>query len=539
MKSIVFLLLPLLAGAQQPNSAITGVVVDAASGRPLPNYSVSTSVGQKDVSSTTDEQGRYRLSDLPPGLYRIDARNSQGAGFIGVVTRHITTAGQDLDHIDFKVRVAGGITGKVVDENREPVVGASVFLVSREYYSGVLGYFFKDVTRTDDRGVYKLKRVEPGQAYLVMADNAEGRLPAHSDAPLDPKLRRRAIVRTFYPNSPDRQGGSVVTVNPGDTREGVDIEARKAPTFCVEGMTMGLGGPGAMQFVLEGAQPAYGTSSNSGMFGAGNRGMTGPDGKYRICGLVPGSYRLGVSDTYDSKAANRALAAFDITDRDLRNLNLTVSPGMTVQGEVAWLPPAPEEPSTTKVIVVGNPLLRSPVANERPFARVDLPGSFAFTGLLPTDYALDFRINGPGLYIREVEYGGKNVLYEPLHVGATAADQGIRIVVGRDGGKIAAKVADKDGNALPDLRVVILPASISSEAMLQAALVQGQTNQLGQYQSPALRPGKYLVLATDDRIDATPECIDNLWRSRTHFQEVDVAPGGTQQMTLLPVNLRR
>jgi hypothetical protein len=54
-----------------------------------------------------------------------------------------------------------------------------------------------------------------------------------------------------------------------------------------------------------------------------------------------------------------------------------------------------------------------------------------------------------------------------------------------------------------------------------------------------IAPGKYLVLATDDAIDPTPECIDSLWRSRSHFQEAELAPGGTVKVALTPVHLRR
>lgn len=531
----------LAATAPQPTFTVSGVVSDAATGRPLDKYNVATYSGGKQMNTVTDEQGRYRLSGLPAGDYQLDARNSQGSGgFAGTVSRRITIAGQDLEHIDFKMRTAGTVTGKVTDENREPVVGANVYLVSREYFSGMLGYFFKDVTRTDDRGVYSLKRVEAGHAYLVMVDNAEGKLEAHSDAPLDPKLRRRAILRTFYPNSPDRQGASVITVGPGETREGVDIEARKAPTYCVEGTLLSLGGPAPLNFMYEAAQPSYGTSTNSGMFAAGRWGVAGPDGKYRICGLVPGSYRAGAFDTYAPEKANRALVSFDITDRDIRNLDLTISPGLTVKGEVVWDGEEPAQPVETRIGVSLTPMLRSPIANERPYARVGLPGTFAISGLLPTDYNVHVNIvNDPSLYIKDISYAGKSVQYEPLRVGSTAGDMGLRVTIGRDGGKLSARVADKEGNPLADMRVIVLPASISSEAMLEAAIVSGQTNQAGQYQTRALRPGKYLVLATDDRIDSTPECIDSLWRSRTRFQEVELAPNGTAQVTLSPVSFRR
>jgi hypothetical protein len=201
------------AMAQQPagitNAAVSGVVKDAATGKPLANYNVSTyvsatwvndtivqSANTKQVQSVTDEQGHYRIGDLPPGKYRIEAVNAQSFGSNS--TRRVTLSGQDLDGIDFVVKVPGSISGKAVDENKEPMPGLTVYLVSREYYSGVLGYFFKNSGRTDDRGEYTLQRVEAGRRYLVMVERREQRLAAHDYVPLDTKLRRRVLVRRCY-----------------------------------------------------------------------------------------------------------------------------------------------------------------------------------------------------------------------------------------------------------------------------------------------------------------------------------------------------
>jgi hypothetical protein len=129
-------------------------------------------------------------------------------------------------------------------------------------------------------------------------------------------------------------------------------------------------------------------------------------------------------------------------------------------------------------------------------------------------------------------------MHAPLRVGSATGNAGLRVMVARDGGRLNARVQDKDGNPLGDIRVLVLPADISSEGMLQSALVTGQTDQRGTYRSQALRPGKYFVVATQDRVNATPESIDNLWRSRTRFQEIELAPNGTAQATLTPVSLK-
>ena len=113
-------------------ASVSGVVKDAVTRQPLRDYTVSTQVNAtwvgntilmnastREVSSTTDQQGRYKLSDLPAGEYRIDARNAQRFG--SQTTKHIALAGHDLEGLDFNIMVDGTITGKVVDENKDRI----------------------------------------------------------------------------------------------------------------------------------------------------------------------------------------------------------------------------------------------------------------------------------------------------------------------------------------------------------------------------------------------------------------------------------
>src|ERR1017187_467886 len=133
------------------NASVSGVVKDAGTGTPLANYNVSTYVGatwindtilmgqSKPVNSVTDEQGRYKLTDLPPGSYRIQAASAED--FTSLREKRITLSAYVLNDLDSNVVVSGKISGMVVDENKEPVAGMAIYLVSKEYYSGVVGYF--------------------------------------------------------------------------------------------------------------------------------------------------------------------------------------------------------------------------------------------------------------------------------------------------------------------------------------------------------------------------------------------------------------
>ena len=541
-----------MAQTAATNSAVSGVVKDRATRQPLANYNVSTSINvtwigdmvvqsksTKDVKATTDSSGRYKLADLPPGEHRIEARDAQRFG--SSLTRHVTTAGVDIEGIDFLVKLDGTITGKVVDENKEPVPGMTISLVSREYFMGNVGYFVKGHGRTNDLGEYTVERVEAGHPYLILAEKRDRTLPAFSEVPLDSKLRKRVPMRTYYPGSPEQESAEVVVLRAGERREGMDIEVKKSPSYCIEGSLTGPNGPEGLNFSIEPQGPGSGISSSGGAFTVAPGGPAGADGKFRICDLYPGTYRFVAMEraaNAGNPAANFAAVPIVVSDQDQRNLKVPLSGGIPVDGEVILDGAAPATGLSAKIYVSITPLLRAPYASEVGSARSDIPGTFSFPAKLPDDYRVWAFIMTPGLYVKDITYAARSVMYEPVRLGsAMAGAGGLRVTVGQDGATLSVRVADKDGNPGADMHVYLLPADARSEGILAARIVQGQTDQTGQYTSPTLAPGKYYAVATEDFYDAGVESIGRLWRSRNRFTEVDVAAGAAAQVNLEPVKI--
>jgi hypothetical protein len=477
--------------AAPTTASISGVVKDKSTGAPLKDYRVSTYVNvvwvnggvnmsptTKQIVSTTDQQGHYKLSDLPAAQYHVQAQSAQG--FAENLNRIVTVAGRDLEGIDFNVVVSGTISGKVIDENREPVPGIFVLLVSREYYLGSLGYFMRGAVRTNDRGEYTLPRVEAGRPWYLVTDVRRQNLPAHSDTPLNPKMRRRVPMRTWFPSSPDREGAAPVTLRPGELREGVDIEVKKSASYCVAGVASTPNGPAALNVWIEGLQPSSGVSNGGGMFMSPTTIITGNDGEFRFCELYPGSYRLTVSERGLNPGSTYAVSAVTVSDQDVTGLKVPTSPGLSLDAEVLLEGAAPQTPISVKANVSLQPLLRTQMPGEKTGGRPDIPGTVTLSGLLFDDYGIRATVNAPDLYVKDVTYEGRSVRYEPLHLGSAVAGTGLRVTVGQDGATLTASVADRDGNPVSDASVVVMPAGASSEGVLAARIVSGQTDQTGQ-----------------------------------------------------------
>src|SRR5258708_6254707 len=200
-QSTLVLILAGVAMAQTPpppatssTASVSGVIRDAGTGVPLPDVVVS----YRSIQVTTDAQGRYMLRSLPSEQVRITAMAPSGArGFGARVTKLVSLrAGQELTGVDLLIRGHAEISGKIFDQNKEPVAGVSVRLIAREYSLGALRYVFAGVTQTDDQGENAMKKVEPGRAYLLQVQKPRYNLDPISASPANPQLRRPAVVTT-------------------------------------------------------------------------------------------------------------------------------------------------------------------------------------------------------------------------------------------------------------------------------------------------------------------------------------------------------
>ena len=547
---MVLLLIPVLAAAQpalvsnnaetKPDSSVSGVVLAAGSDLPMTDATVYVNRGSRDErSAKTDSQGHYELRGLPPGYLRLTASAPfEGRPFGPTASRQVTVAGgQTLTSIDFHLPVFAQLSGHVLDENKEPMPGISVILVAREYSLGAIRYVYSRAATTNDLGEYKIGRIEAGRAFLAMAQKRQLRLPAISDTPADPRYRRHVPVTTWYPSSTDMQGAQPIMLRPGEQRDAVDIQMGRSPSYCMEGILEANGRPGALSFNLDDASPTSGASGDGAMFMAGRFGVTAEDGKFRFCDLQPGSYTL---TAYPAPLGGEAPALFGsarvtITDEDVRGVKVVPRPRLNVPGEVAFEGTPPDKPIEGKLNLNLSPMTRAPFGGEfkAMSVKADIPGTFVFEGLLLDDYSIRVNQLPESLYIREMTYGGRSVLYEPLRVGTALGDAGMRVTIGLDGGFVSARVSDSKGNPVSNSWVCVLPDHIPSEAMLAAALVAGQTDQTGTWKSKALAPGKYFVLAASEAMNRSPEDIGKLWQARTHAQEVQVSAGATASVSVI------
>src|SRR5579872_3822238 len=144
-----------------PAGRITGRVVAADNGHALKRARVFVSAAELPGGRgvLTDDSGVYDITELPPGRYMVSVTKT---GFVTLSygqrrplqagTPLQLADGQQLKGVDFKVPRGSVIAGRLLDEDGEPMPGASVNVLRYQYQQGDRRLVSAGSAQTDDKG---------------------------------------------------------------------------------------------------------------------------------------------------------------------------------------------------------------------------------------------------------------------------------------------------------------------------------------------------------------------------------------------------
>jgi len=139
---------------------VHGRIVELHSGKRVEEATIvlaSLSRGNSSITVKANNSGEFSFTGITPGRYRIDVSKQGYAAAVSLLTVSGDAA------VVFRLAKEGVISGRVTTDAGVPVPGASVFPLFRAPGSSSLTRLHRDiVTRTDDRGFYRLYGLMPG-----------------------------------------------------------------------------------------------------------------------------------------------------------------------------------------------------------------------------------------------------------------------------------------------------------------------------------------------------------------------------------------
>lgn len=554
--------------AASDRASLSGVVRDAESGEPLEGIIVHVdttwmtfrdgglvAAPGADVRGTavSDGQGRFSLKNIPPGRRFIQAVNPKN--FSSRAIRFVELkAGEAREEFDVRLSNPATISGRVFDDKGEVLPGAVVSVVVQEYYLGEPRYYLRYMGIADDTGRYEIERVPGGARIRLMAQVPPPNFDAlaAASAPLDPARRRAAYAPVYYPDVPNAEAATQLTLKSGERRDGIDFVIRRERSLCAEGTFEAPAGAGRIRFSIAAAQPSYGTTGNIGFYGRTVSGLSDAGRPFRICGMSPGEYRLtAINDTSGAAALTHySVTPFTLVDRDLKDLRVALFAPYKIPFRIEWDSAPPKERKLDPVPVSLDALFRAFYMGEERQGVSDVPGQGTMGTVLADTYGVVVRLKNlipnrvdsfvppdlvsAGVYVKDIRFGDNSALHLPIVIGGQSTDREIRIILAHDAGTVKARVVDEDGKAAGDCYVHLLPMESNSEGALADRILTGQTDQNGlQIWERNIPPGVYRAVAASTPVDHSPEGIHALWQARSQAPEVNVAPNGSAEVKVV------
>jgi hypothetical protein len=361
---------PAVAAAQFPapptlaagTGLIVGQVIDASTGKGV-NGAVVTLAGARRVMTTAD--GRFVFRDLPKGAHALIASKSGYLdGFFGVrrpggSSMNVTLEeGERRGDIVIHLWRHGTISGVVSDEAGEPLVGIQVTAIRRQSTGGRRRYTPGTAATTDDRGMYRLSRLTPGD-YLVAIASSQVTLPAAAvagfqetmlsgpsnlsqnpvaqamiqtgtlvttlggpdsrevgdfvqamprSAPTPPPstgTRLFAYPTHYHPSATSITSATVVTVASAQERSGIDLQVRPVPMSRVSGTVVGVTGPVSVRLIASSAEEL-------GRLSDGAVTVTDASGGFTFAAVPAGDYTLRIVQTPRTAAPQGPISTIQV-----------------------------------------------------------------------------------------------------------------------------------------------------------------------------------------------------------------------------------
>jgi hypothetical protein len=501
----LFALTAFLAAQQQPagapgpagrqmasvksDCAVDGYVVNAISNEPVPRVHITLSGANGQSFLAADNSGHWSFSNVSCGTIQLTASRP---GFLN--SPLVLKSGSPAHDVRIQIVPASVITGKVIDDQGDPVMGAQLTVLVSRVAEGRRSLVVTGNSSSNDLGEFRLPGLNAGR-YIVCARSNERNL---GDA--------TTSGESCYPGPADGGVASTLSLAAGSEVR-MDFTLHEVPTVHVRGVISGMPKNQGVGLTLVRREVTGSVASR--------QARISPDGNFDVAGVTPGSYFLS-TDYFDSGTRLKARVPVEVGNADVVDVAVHLDSGFAVTGKVRI-----ESKS-------GNALNRQfalSLRSAEPLAGGVIKWSadhstFTISDLTPGNFRLEALPPAP-FFVKSGMLAGHDILGE--EVAITQAAGPIDIVLSDDGGALDAQVTGAGNLPVPSSWVMVL-----RDGGLPR---NGMTGPDGHIKLEGLAPGDYRVYAWDDVQQV--EYADPGWMQRHGSgASVSVQAGQTAKVTL-------
>ena len=498
--------LGLFLAAQAPAAVpekctIEGRVLRAGSGDPIRKVQVTLFREQVRASSpnftVTDDSGRFSFTGLDPGRYRLSAERNgyvrqqfgqRGQTRMGAPL--VLERGQAVSDLVLRLIPAAILTGRVVDDEGEPVSSVRVELFRYGYVQGRRQSIPAGAASTNDLGEYRIFGLGPGRYFLrgtwaFMGFMGSGGVVAAIPGPQPTEL---TYAPTYFPGTADAAQAAPLEITPGAEMRGIDLRLLRIPTVRLRGKVLNAvtGRPGSRIMV--------GLTTRNERNMSRNFFAVEADGSFELRGVTPGSYDL-TANWSEGSQQYFASQAIEVANSHIEGLQLVIAPGVEIPGRVQV------EGQADLTSAEFHVSLQQATDNRAMFgggeSLVENDGSFRIRNVNPGKYRVSFYGTGvEDLYLKSARMGDADVLDTDLDIRPGQGAGQLELVMSSKSARVEGSVSDDQSKPLSGVQVVLVPDS--SRRSIVRLFKTAATDQQGRFTLGGIAPGEYKLLVFDD-----------------------------------------
>jgi hypothetical protein len=394
---------------------------------------------------------------------------------------------------------------------------------------------YNGLRTTDDRGEYRWPGLPPGEYYVGASARAPGPIANVQDS----------WARVFYPGVIDPNQAQLVTIpEGGEMTVNLAMQVKAWGLFKISGVALnplpnlapdpvtGVVNRAATALVLMPLDLTPLDNPPITLWTQFVATSTKPDGEFVLSNVDPGRYELyAMAMDQQNRRVWTGHLHVEVRDKDITGLNIPISPGVTLQGEVVITGGGNLRPEAARIQLQALEMsLPYQVTQAVGAVSVDPSGKFQIANLSEGRFRINAAGFSPDAYVASITQGGVNIFDDGFALDAQSAQVPIRIEVNTAGERVEGNVRISQLKDGAGAMVVLVPApSRRNNPILYRTAV---TDDKGHFVIRGVAPGAYTAFAWDTVLPGAYQNAEFLQKYLTRGKAVNVQSGARNEIQL-------
>jgi hypothetical protein len=520
------------SSAVDDTCTVSGMVVAKADGTPLKGATVhlwTDSERDRTIAAKSGADGRFLLKNVPAGNYHLRvSRNGYFEVEYGQKKPSDPGAilnlqpGQTISDLVFKMGRAGVISGRVFDEDGEPMARVMVAALRNSYTDGRQELMPVTQTQSNDLGEFRLYGLSPGHYFVSAEQPSWNHVVGEKEfSGVGGSDNEKGYAKVYYPNvlAPDK--ATSLTVKEGEEVPSIDFLMKEVAVYRIRGKVVNLVTKHGTRNITVLVSPR---KQEMAVWGFGANNTVKADGSFEMPEIAPGEYTVSAM-LFDEGKIYSTQQDVDVVSSDVVELVLNLNAGVTIPGRVNWEGKPSLGKDDLSVILQSE---QSTYGIGENFARVDDGWQFTLKEVPDGTFKTEILGLSEDCYIKEVKFG--ETVLPDVELRVKGAGANLEITVSSQGAQVEGGVLNADSLPVSGAWVAVVPEEEKRKFL--RLYKSASTDQYGHFEIRGLAPGKYKAFSWEGIEAQAWEDPDFLKEYEDKGQEFEVRDGDHKSMEL-------